>query len=31
MNPGDRVDVQVEGIGVLSNTLVRAKQEKEDA
>ncbi|MGA2362696.1 MAG: fumarylacetoacetate hydrolase family protein [Candidatus Aminicenantales bacterium] len=31
MSPGDRVDVQVEGIGVLSNTLVRAKQEKEDA
>jgi 2-keto-4-pentenoate hydratase/2-oxohepta-3-ene-1,7-dioic acid hydratase in catechol pathway len=31
MSPGDRVDVQVEGIGVLSNTLVRANQEKEDA
>lgn len=31
MNPGDRVDVQIEGIGVLSNTLVRAKKEKEDA
>jgi 2-keto-4-pentenoate hydratase/2-oxohepta-3-ene-1,7-dioic acid hydratase in catechol pathway len=31
MSPGDRVDVQIEGIGVLSNTLVRAKQEKEDA
>jgi 2-keto-4-pentenoate hydratase/2-oxohepta-3-ene-1,7-dioic acid hydratase in catechol pathway len=31
MSPGDRVDVQIEGIGVLSNTLARAKQEKEDA
>jgi len=30
MVPGDRVDVQIEGIGVLSNTLARAKQEKED-
>ncbi len=28
MHPGDRVDVQIEGIGVLSNTLVRAKQRK---
>jgi 2-keto-4-pentenoate hydratase/2-oxohepta-3-ene-1,7-dioic acid hydratase in catechol pathway len=25
MSPGDRVDVQIEGIGVLSNTLARAK------
>ena len=25
MAPGDRVDVQIDGIGVLSNTLVRPK------
>jgi 2-keto-4-pentenoate hydratase/2-oxohepta-3-ene-1,7-dioic acid hydratase in catechol pathway len=31
MVPGDRVDVQIEGIGVLSNKLARAKQEKEEA
>ena len=30
MNPGDRVDVQIEGIGVLSNTLARAKHQKEE-
>jgi 2-keto-4-pentenoate hydratase/2-oxohepta-3-ene-1,7-dioic acid hydratase in catechol pathway len=31
MKPGDRVDVQIEGIGVLSNTLARAKPKKEEA
>ncbi|MEN6310965.1 MAG: fumarylacetoacetate hydrolase family protein [Acidobacteriota bacterium] len=31
MKPGDRVDVQISGIGTLSNILSRAKQEKEAA
>ncbi len=30
MSPGDRVDVQIEGIGVLSNTFVKSKVVKED-
>lgn len=29
MQPGDRVDIQIEGIGVLSNTFLRAKTRKE--
>jgi 2-keto-4-pentenoate hydratase/2-oxohepta-3-ene-1,7-dioic acid hydratase in catechol pathway len=31
MSPGDRVDIQIDGIGVLSNTLVKSKTVKEDA
>lgn len=30
MSPGDRVDVQIDGIGVLSNTFVKPKVIKED-
>ncbi len=29
MEPGDRVDVQIEGVGVLSNTVAKAPREKE--
>jgi 2-keto-4-pentenoate hydratase/2-oxohepta-3-ene-1,7-dioic acid hydratase in catechol pathway len=30
LSPGDRVDVQIDGIGTLSNTLVKSKVTKED-
>ena len=31
MNPGDRVDVQIDGIGVLSNTMAGKKSDKEES
>jgi 2-keto-4-pentenoate hydratase/2-oxohepta-3-ene-1,7-dioic acid hydratase in catechol pathway len=31
MNPGDRVDVQIEGIGVLSNTVALIERKKEES